>query len=82
MGRPDADDGGPVCTGSTTADGETERQVQEVIASTNTGPSACPPGTPWETIGVAWYDGETTTFEMISQTALWHRDGFDPVPIR
>ena len=28
------------------------------------------PGTRWETIEVAWYDGETRTFDVISQTAL------------
>lgn len=29
-----------------------------------------------------WYDGDSRTFEALSQTALWHRDGYDPVPIR
>lgn len=40
------------------------------------------PATPWGTIMVRWYDGEIKTFDAFSQTALWHRDGFDPVPIR
>jgi DDE superfamily endonuclease len=40
------------------------------------------PTTRWETITVRWYDGEVKTFDAVSQTALWHRDGFDPVPIR
>jgi len=40
------------------------------------------PGTLWRTIEVRWYDGETRTFDAISHTALWHRDGFDPVSIR
>ncbi len=40
------------------------------------------PTTSWDTIEVRWYDGETKTFDAISQTGLWHRDGFDPVPIR
>lgn len=38
--------------------------------------------TRWDTLKVRWYDGEVRTFGAISQTALWHRDGFDPVPIR
>jgi DDE superfamily endonuclease len=40
------------------------------------------PDTRWGTIEVAWYGGETRNFDVISQTALWHRDSFDPVPIR
>jgi DDE superfamily endonuclease len=40
------------------------------------------PGTRWRTIEVAWYDGETRIFDAVSQTALWHRDSFDPVPLR
>jgi len=39
-------------------------------------------GTEWGTIEVRWYDGEIRTFDALSRTALWHRDGFDPVPIR
>jgi hypothetical protein len=38
--------------------------------------------TRWGTLEVRWYDGEMRTFDAISQTALWHRDGYDPVPIR
>src|SRR5947209_622327 len=38
--------------------------------------------TRWGTLKVRWYDGEVRTFDAINQTALWHRDGFDPVPIR
>jgi DDE superfamily endonuclease len=40
------------------------------------------PTTSWDTVQVHWYDGKTRTFDAFSQTALWHRDGFDPVPIR
>jgi len=40
------------------------------------------PTTRWGTIQVRWYGGETKTFDAISQTALWHRDGLDPVPLR
>jgi hypothetical protein len=40
------------------------------------------PTSRWSTLEVRWYDGETRAFDVISQTPLWHRDGFDPVPIR
>lgn len=40
------------------------------------------PAIHWGTIEVRWYDGEIRTFDALSHTALWHRDGFDPVPIR
>jgi len=40
------------------------------------------PDTTWQTIETPWYGGETKTFEMVSDTALWHRDGEPPVPIR
>jgi len=78
LGRPDADDGGFVRAGATAAEGEPKKGPRrptpaQVLAN---------PATPWGTIKVAWYDGETKTFDAISQTGLWHRDGFDPVPIR
>src|SRR5436305_889081 len=40
------------------------------------------PGTRWGTIEVAWYDGGTRIFDAVSQTALWHRESVDPVPLR
>ena len=40
------------------------------------------PDTAWATVETPWYGGETKTFEMVSDTALWHRDGVPPVPIR
>jgi len=40
------------------------------------------PETAWVTMDTPWYGGETKTFEMVSATALWHRDGEPPVPIR
>lgn len=40
------------------------------------------PATRWGMARVRWYDGESKTFDAISATALWHRDGFDPVSIR
>lgn len=38
--------------------------------------------TAWESVTVPWYGGETKTFDLVSETALWHRDGEPPVPIR
>jgi len=38
--------------------------------------------TAWVTMDTPWYGGELKTFEMVSATALWHRDGEPPVPIR
>jgi hypothetical protein len=40
------------------------------------------PATRWGKLQVRWYDGDTKTFDALSQAALWHRDGYDPVPIR
>ncbi len=40
------------------------------------------PDTAGQTLETPWYGGETKTFEMVSDTALWHRDGEPPVPIR
>jgi len=38
--------------------------------------------TPWQTVEITWYGGEKRTLQVLSQTALWYRVGFDPVPIR
>lgn len=40
------------------------------------------PDTPWEEMTVTWYGGDEKTIEFITGTSLWHRKGFDPVPIR
>jgi DDE superfamily endonuclease len=40
------------------------------------------PDTAWEEVEVPWYGGGTKTFDLLSETALWHRDGEPPVPIR
>jgi hypothetical protein len=40
------------------------------------------PDTAWQTLETPWYGGETKAFDMVSDTALWHRDGEPPVPIR
>jgi len=38
--------------------------------------------TAWQELEAPWYGGETKAFGLISDTALWHRDGELPVPIR
>ncbi len=40
------------------------------------------PDTAWQELEMPWYGGETTAFDMVSDTVLWHRDGEPPVPIR
>lgn len=38
--------------------------------------------TPWETEQVDWYGGTRKSVQLVSRTALWHRVGARPVPIR
>jgi len=40
------------------------------------------PDTPWEELTVTWYGGVKKTVEFLTGTSLWHRKGYDPVPIR
>jgi hypothetical protein len=40
------------------------------------------PATAWAPLEVRWYGGEAQAFDLVSDTALWHRDGEPPVPIR
>jgi hypothetical protein len=40
------------------------------------------PDTNWQEMTVTWYGGVEKTIEFITGTSLWHRKGFDPVPIR
>jgi hypothetical protein len=40
------------------------------------------PTTDWQEITVTWYGGVQKTLEFITGTSLWHRQGYDPVPIR
>jgi hypothetical protein len=40
------------------------------------------PDTNWQEMTVTWYGGVKKTIEFITGTSLWHRKGFDPVPIR
>jgi hypothetical protein len=40
------------------------------------------PTTPWQVETVSWYGGQTKTLEVATGTALWHRTGHDPLPIR
>ena len=38
--------------------------------------------TPWQTQTLAWYGGKPKTRWLFSRTALWHRSGQKPLPIR
>ncbi len=40
------------------------------------------PNTKWVSVELTWYGGEKRSFEIATGTALWHRQGLDPVPIR
>lgn len=40
------------------------------------------PGTGWRRLKVPWYGQEPREVEMASGTALWHRNGTEPVPVR
>jgi hypothetical protein len=40
------------------------------------------PTTPWVQRVVAWYDEEPQAVDLASETALWHRAGQPPLPIR
>jgi hypothetical protein len=39
-------------------------------------------GTVWQRPVVAWYGQQRRPLEVATGTALWHTDGFDPLPIR
>ena len=38
--------------------------------------------TAWQRQGVAWYGQQQRPLDLTTGTALWHTDGFDPLPIR
>ncbi|HEX9412784.1 MAG TPA: transposase [Ktedonobacterales bacterium] len=38
--------------------------------------------TVWQTEDLPWYAGHTLTMDLTSGTALWHRDGEAPLPVR
>lgn len=40
------------------------------------------PRTRWKTQRVRWYAGREATIQYVSEAALWHTPGADPVPIR
>lgn len=40
------------------------------------------PDTAWQTVAIPWYDQGQKTIQFVTGTALWHRRGLDPVPIR
>jgi hypothetical protein len=40
------------------------------------------PQTPWQPVTLRWYGGKEKTVEIASGTALWHKPGQAPVPLR
>jgi hypothetical protein len=40
------------------------------------------PDTSWGELTVTWYGGAKKTIEFMTGTSLWHRKGYDPVPLR
>ena len=40
------------------------------------------PKTAWSRVGVRWYDGVARDLEVVSGTAVWYHNGFEPLPIR
>ena len=40
------------------------------------------PDTNWKKLTMTWYGGVKKTIEFVTGTSLWHRKGYDPVPIR
>jgi hypothetical protein len=38
--------------------------------------------TPWLSQEITWYAGQKLKMDLVTGTALWHRDGEDPLPIR
>lgn len=40
------------------------------------------PKTAWSRVTVRWYDGVARDLEVVSGTAVWYHNGFEPLPIR
>jgi DDE superfamily endonuclease len=40
------------------------------------------PKTAWDEVEVRWYDGAARDLEVVSGTAVWYHNGFEPLPIR
>lgn len=40
------------------------------------------PATPWQTVRVTWYSTPDVAVRVTTGTALWHRDGEAPLPVR
>jgi hypothetical protein len=45
-------------------------------------PRLADPATVWQRVTVPWYGTTTKTLDLATATALWHRVGNDPLPIR
>jgi hypothetical protein len=40
------------------------------------------PTTTWERVTLNWYDGQTRSMDLTSNTAVWYHNGQSPVPLR
>jgi hypothetical protein len=40
------------------------------------------PKTTWTNVEVRWYDGAARDLEVVSGTAVWYHNGFEPLPVR
>jgi len=40
------------------------------------------PQTVWSALALPWYNGQTRSMEIVSETAVWYHAGKPPVPIR
>jgi hypothetical protein len=40
------------------------------------------PATGWQSMDIAWYDGQVRTMQVASATAIWYHGGKTPLPIR
>jgi hypothetical protein len=40
------------------------------------------PATVWQSLTIAWYQGERRTLDITTGTALWYTPGQDPLPVR
>jgi hypothetical protein len=48
----------------------------------NLGVVLADPKTAWSPVAVRWYDGADRELEIVSGTAAWYHNGFEPLPIR
>lgn len=82
LDRPDTIDSSSVFVSPAAAKGKTRVQPKKRPRQPTPAQTLANPDAQWRKIEVAWYDGETKSFDAVSQTALRHHDSIDPVLIR